>query len=63
MAFARNGVIVDKEIIDLFEHISDALKALAAAIEQVEARLQIVEDKSYTIAEWEKIMIDLGFEQ
>ena len=63
MASVRNGQIVDKEIIDLMGHISDALKSLTAAIEQVEARLQIVENKSYTIAEWEKIMIDLGFEQ
>ena len=61
MAFVRNGQIVDDTTLDLFATISDALKGLAAAIEQVEARLVVVENKSYNISEWEKIMIDLGF--
>jgi hypothetical protein len=61
VAFVRNGQIVDDTTLDLFATISDALKGLAAAIEQVEARLVVVENKSYNISEWEKIMIDLGF--
>ena len=52
---------MDDTTLDLFASISDALKGLAAAIEQVEARLVVVENKSYNISEWEKIMIDLGF--
>lgn len=44
MGFATNGVIVDKQELELFEHISDALKALAAAVEQVEARVRILEN-------------------
>jgi hypothetical protein len=61
VAFVRNGQIVDETTLDLFSSISDALKGLAAAVEQIEARLVVVEDKSYFISEWEKIMIDLGF--
>ncbi len=61
MAFARNGVIVDDETLDLFASISEALKGLAAAVEQIEARLVIVEDRSYKLSDWEKIILDLGF--
>ncbi len=60
MDSARNGVIVDKETLDLFAHVSDALKGLASAVEQVEARLCLVEklqdQKLVDIA-----MADLGF--
>lgn len=52
---------MDEITLDLFGNISDALKGLAAAVEQIEKRLVVVEDKSYFISEWEKIMIDLGF--
>ena len=43
MGFARSGVIVDDTTLGLFSSISDALKGLASAIEQVEARLCLVE--------------------
>jgi predicted ATPase len=45
VAFVRNGVIVDDTTLDLFASISDALKGLAAAIEQVEARVRILENE------------------
>ena len=54
---------MDDASLDLFAHISDALKGLAAAIEQVEARLVVVENKSYSIKEWEKIILDMGFQR
>ena len=34
---------MDDKTIDLFQHISEALKGLASCIEQVEARLCLVE--------------------
>jgi hypothetical protein len=43
VGFARSGVIVDDKTIDLFVHITNALKGLSAALEQVEARLCLVE--------------------
>ena len=43
MGFARNGVIVDDKTLELFGHISEALKGLSSALEQVEARLCLVE--------------------
>jgi predicted ATPase len=45
VAFVRNGQIVDDTTLDLFASISDALKGLAAAIEQVEARVRILENE------------------
>jgi predicted ATPase len=42
---ARNGMTVDDTTLDLFASISDALKGLAAAIEQVEARVRILENE------------------
>ena len=45
MGFARNGVSVDDTTLDLFASISDALKGLVAAIEQVEARVRILENE------------------
>ena len=54
---------MDDKTIDLFAHISDALKGLASAVEQIEARLVVVEDQSYKLSDWEKIMLDLGFKQ
>ncbi len=45
----------------MFKDVLTALQELAAAVGQIEARLRIVEDKCYTISEWEKIMIDRGF--
>ena len=63
VAFVRNGQIVDDTTLDLFANISDALKSLAAAVEQIEARLVVVEDRSYKLSDWEKIMLDLGFKQ
>jgi hypothetical protein len=36
---------MNDETLDLFAHISDALKGLAAAIEQVEARVRILENE------------------
>ena len=45
VAFVRNGQIVDDTTLDLFANISDALKGLAAAIEQVEARVRILENE------------------
>jgi hypothetical protein len=36
---------MDDASLDLFAHISDALKGLAAAIEQVEARVRILENE------------------
>jgi predicted ATPase len=44
VGFATSGVIVDETTLDLFANISDALKGLAAAIEQVEARVRILEN-------------------
>jgi hypothetical protein len=59
---ARSGVIVDNDnYLDMFKDVLTALQELAAAVGQIEARLRIVEDKCYTISEWEKIMIDRGF--
>ena len=54
---------MDDVTLDLFANISEALKGLAAAVEQLEARVVLVEDKTYKISEWEKIMLDLGFKQ
>ncbi len=54
---------MDETTLDLFSSISDALKGLAAAVEQIEARLVVVEDQSYKLSDWEKIMLDLGFKQ
>jgi predicted ATPase len=45
VAFVRNGQIVDDTTLDLFASISDALKGLASAIEQVEARVRILENE------------------
>ena len=36
---------MDDESLDLFAHINDALKGLVAAIEQVEARVRILENE------------------
>jgi hypothetical protein len=44
VGFARNGQIVDDTTLDLFASISDALKGLAAAVEQIEARVRILEN-------------------
>ena len=63
MGFARNGVIVDETTLDLFASINEALKGLAAAVEQIEARLVVVEDRSYKLSDWEKIILDLGFKK
>ena len=63
VAFVRNGIIVDDTTLSLFASINDALKGLAAAVEQIEARLVVVEDRSYKLSDWEKIMLDLGFKQ
>jgi hypothetical protein len=63
VAFVRNGVIVDDTTLELFKNISDALQGLAAAVEQIEARLVVVEDRSYKLSDWEKIMLDMGFKQ
>ena len=63
MGFARSGVIVDDTTLELFGNISDALQGLAAAVEQIEARLVVVEDRSYKLSDWEKIMLDMGFKQ
>lgn len=61
MDSARSGVIVDKETLDLFAHVSDALKGLASAVEQVEARLCLVE-KLYDGKLIKEAMKDLGLE-
>jgi hypothetical protein len=45
VAFVRNGQIVDDTTLDLFASIRDALKGLASAIEQVEARVRILENE------------------
>jgi predicted ATPase len=45
VAFVRNGQIVDDTTLDLFASISEALKGLASAIEQVEARVRILENE------------------
>ena len=45
---AKHGIrqlIMDDTTLDLFASISDALKGLAAAIEQVEARVRILENE------------------
>ena len=44
MASVRNGQIVDDVTLDLFANISEALKGLAAAVEQLEARVRIIEN-------------------
>ena len=46
---------------DLFAHVSDALKGLASAVEQVEARLCLVE-KLYDGKLIKEAMKDLGLE-
>ena len=62
MGSARNGQIVDNDnYLDMFRDVLTALQELASAVAQIEARVRIVEDKCYTISEWKKIMIDLGF--
>lgn len=61
MDSARSGVIVDKESLDLFTHVSDALKGLASAVEQVEARLCLVE-KLYDGKLIADALKDLGLE-
>ena len=49
--------------LELLRKVIEACQELASAIEQVEARVRIVEQKSYQISEWERIMLDLGFKQ
>ena len=61
MDSAKSGVIVDKESLDLFTHVSDALKGLASAVEQVEARLCLIE-KLYDGKLIKEAMKDLGLE-
>ena len=53
-------MIVDDKTIDLFAHISDALKGLASALEQVEARLCLVE-KAHDQKLIDQAMAELGF--
>jgi len=60
VGFARNGVIVDEKTIELMGHISDALKGLASALEQVEARLCLVE-KAQDLKLVDQYMEELGF--
>ena len=42
MAFVRNGQIVDE--LDVFKDIVKALREIASAIEQLEARVRILEN-------------------
>jgi hypothetical protein len=63
VGFARNGVIVDNDYLELFQHVLTALKEIASAVDQLEARLLIIENQSYKISELEKIMLDLGFKK
>jgi hypothetical protein len=51
---------MDDKTLELFTHISDALKGLAAAVEQVEARLCLVE-KMQDQKLLDVAMSDLGF--
>ena len=51
---------MDDKTIDLFAHISDALKGLASALEQVEARLCLLE-KMQDQKLIDQAMADLGF--
>jgi hypothetical protein len=60
VGFARNAVIVDEKTIELMGHISDALKGLASALEQVEARLCLVE-KAQDQKLIDQAMSELGF--
>lgn len=63
MASVRNGQIVDKDQLDVLADITAILKQLNAIVEQIEARLVVVEDKSYKLSELEKIMLDMGFKK
>jgi hypothetical protein len=48
---------VDDTTLDLFANISEALKGLAAAIEQVEARLTLLEKKQAIIEQFTNVRI------
>ncbi len=52
---------MDDKTLELFAHVSDALKGLASAVEQVEARLCLVE-KLYDGKLIKEAMKDLGLE-
>ena len=43
VASVRNGQIVDDMTLDIFKDVLIALKEMAAALEQIEARIRILE--------------------
>lgn len=62
MSFVGNGhTMNDQDIIDIVKDVTNALAAIKDALLELEARLGIVEDKSFSISEWQKILNDLGF--
>lgn len=51
----------EQDIINIVKDVTNALAAIKDALVELEARLGIVEDKSFSISEWQKILNDLGF--
>jgi hypothetical protein len=48
---------VDDTTLDLFANITDALKGLAAAVEQVEARITLLEKKQTILEQFSNVRI------
>lgn len=62
MGFVGNGDNMnEQDIINIVKDVTNALAAIKDALVELEARLGIVEDKSFSISEWQKILNDLGF--